>query len=232
MTVDAQADGPPRRIIVGVTGASGAAYAQRAVELLLLAGVETHLVVTPLGQRLLHDELDMRGVDLAKLAGSAATGEGEERRRPNLLHHHPYRDVGASIASGSFRHEGMLIIPCSSNTLSAVATGSAQNLLHRAAHVTLKERRRLVIVHREAPLSLIDIRNMEAVTLAGAMVLPANPGFYLKPTTVGELVDFVVARALDLLGVEHGLDVRWGQGEHDEAAKARRQGCEEEPSDD
>lgn len=210
--MDAPAPHPSRRIIVGITGASGAAYAQRSVELLLLAGIETHVVITPLGQRLLHDELDMRGIDAVMLAGTAAVDVDDFPQPPPHLHLHPYRDVGASIASGSFQHDGMVIVPCSSNTLSAVAMGSAQNLLHRAAHVTLKERRRLILVHREAPLSLIDIRNMEAATLAGAIILPANPGFYLRPRSVNELVDFVVARALDLLGVEHGLDVRWGEG--------------------
>ncbi len=195
----------PQRIVVGITGASGAAYARRLVQLLVAAGVETHLVVSPLGQRLLHDELGIETVDRAAFTGDAAPA------RPDLLTLHNYRDVGASIASGSFRHDGMVVIPCSSNTLSCVATGSAQNLVHRAAHVTLKERRRLILVHRETPLSLIDIRNMQTVTEAGAIVLPASPGFYLLPQTVQDLVDFVVARVLDLLAVPHKLDVRWAE---------------------
>jgi polyprenyl P-hydroxybenzoate/phenylacrylic acid decarboxylase-like protein len=194
----------PQRIVVGITGASGARYAQRTIRLLLAAGVETHLVVSPLGQRLLHDELGMEGIDLAALAGAAPP----QASIPGLTLHH-YRDVGAAIASGSFAHDGMVIVPCSSNTLSAVAVGSASNLLHRAAQVCLKERRRLVLVHREMPLSLVEIRNMQLVTEAGAIVCPASPGFYLLPHTVDDLVDFVVARALDLLGVEHGLHVRW-----------------------
>ncbi|MEX0654883.1 MAG: UbiX family flavin prenyltransferase [Phycisphaeraceae bacterium] len=193
-----------KRIVVGVSGASGAAYARRTVQLLLAAEVETHVVVSPLGQRLLHDELGMEGVDPAALAGGEAGGP-----TPAGLVLHSYRDVGAAIASGSFRHDGMIVVPCSSNSLSAIATGSAQNLLHRAAHVTLKERRRLVLVHRETPLSLVDIRNMAAVTEAGAIVCPASPGFYMMPRTIEDLVDFVVARGLDLLGVAHGLDVRW-----------------------
>lgn len=196
-----------RRIVIGITGASGAAYAKRTLELLVAAGVETHLVVTPLGQRLLHDELGMEGVDLASLAGTGLTGG----QPPHNLILHNYRDVGAPIASGSFAHDGMAIVPCSSNTLSAVAHGSSQNLLHRAAHVCLKERRKLALVHRETPLSLVDIRNMEQATLAGAIVCPANPGFYMLPRRVEDLVDFVAARVLDLLGVEHGLDVRWSQ---------------------
>jgi flavin prenyltransferase len=221
-----------KRIIVGISGASGAIYAQRVVRLLLAAGVEVHLVVTPLGQRLLHDELGMEGLDLWSLTGLDAASrpdrpplpaEGEGRGEgsssapapgfsstpPGLVLHH-YRDVGAPIASGSFAHQGMVIIPCSSNTLSAVATGSAQNLLHRAAQVTLKERRRLILVHRETPLSLVDIRNMAAATEAGAIIFPASPGFYMLPRTIDDLVDFLAGRVLDLLGVEHQLPVRWG----------------------
>jgi 4-hydroxy-3-polyprenylbenzoate decarboxylase len=195
-----------KRIIVGITGASGAAYAQRTVQLLLSAGVETHLVVSPLGQRLLHDELGMEGVNLLELAGLTPDAD-----KPDHLIQHNYRDVGASIASGSFRHDGMVVIPCSSNSLGCIAHGSAQNLLHRAAHVTLKERRKLILVHREMPLSLVDIRNMQAVTEAGGIMAPANPGFYMLPQTVEALVDFVVGRCLDLLGVHHDLDVRWAQ---------------------
>lgn len=191
----------PQRIVIGITGASGAAYARRAIQLLVEAGIETHLVVTPLGQRLLHDELGMEGINLASLAGAAEP--------PANLILHNYRDVGAAIASGSFAHDGMVIIPCSSNTLSAVATGSSQNLLHRAAHVALKERRPLVLVHREMPLSLVDIRNMAAATEAGAIICPAAPGFYMLPRTISDLVDFVVARVLDLLRIDHRLNVRW-----------------------
>lgn len=191
----------PSRIVIGISGASGAPYAKRTVQLLVKAGIETHLVVTPLGQRLLHDELGMEGINLAALAG---TGEP-----PNNLILHNYRDVGASIASGSFQHDGMVIIPCSSNSLSAIATGASQNLLHRAAHVTLKERRRLILVHREMPLSLVDIRNMASATEAGAILCPASPGFYMLPRTIEDMVDFVVGRVLDLLGVAHDLNVRW-----------------------
>jgi 4-hydroxy-3-polyprenylbenzoate decarboxylase len=197
---------PPRQIVVGITGASGAAYAQRLIQLTLAAGVNVHLVVSPLGQRLLHDELGMEGIDLEALAGRK-TGQAPSGE----LKLHQYRDVGAIIASGSFRHDGMVVIPCSSNTLSAVATGSAQNLLHRAAYVTLKERRKLILLHREMPMTLIDARNMAAVMEAGAIVCPANPGFYMLPRSVEDIVDFVVARALDLMNIEHTLSVRWMQ---------------------
>ena len=196
----------PRRIVVAITGASGAIYAARLVQLLVAANVETHLCVSPLGQRLLRDELGMEGVDLPALAGVAGV-EGDEAP-PHLVYHH-HKDVGATLASGSFRHDGMIVCPCSSNTLSAIAHGSAANLIHRAAHVTLKERRRLILVHRESPLSLVDIRNMAAATEAGAIVAPANPGYYMLPRTIEDLADFVVGRCLDLVGVEHDLNIRW-----------------------
>ncbi|MDH3583930.1 MAG: UbiX family flavin prenyltransferase [Phycisphaerae bacterium] len=188
-----------RRIVVGLSGASGAVYARRLVRLLIEAGREVHLVVSPLGARLLHDELGMEGVDLAALAGRADHG---------IVQHH-HRDVGAAIASGSFVHDGMIICPCSNNTLACVANGKSDNLLHRAANVALKERRRLVLAHRETPLSLVEIRNMQLVTEAGAIVAPTNPGFYMLPDSIDDLVDFVVGRLLDLVGVEHDLATRW-----------------------
>ena len=191
----------PQRIVVGISGASGALYAQRAIRLMASAEVEIHLIISPLGQRLLHDELGMEGVDLSALAGQ---DDG-----PQPITQHNYRDVGATIASGSYPHDGMVIIPCSSNTLSAVAHGSQNNLLHRAAAVTLKERRRLVLVHREMPLTSIDISNMQLATQAGAIICPASPGFYLLPRSIDDLVDFVVCRVLDLMNIEHGLPMRW-----------------------
>jgi polyprenyl P-hydroxybenzoate/phenylacrylic acid decarboxylase-like protein len=190
-----------KRIVVGIGGASGAVYAQRLIESLVEADAEVHLVVSPLGQRLLHDELGMEGIDLEALAG---------RTNHNIIHHH-FRDVGATIASGSFRHDGMVICPCSNNTLAAVANGLAENLVHRAASVALKERLRLILAHREMPLSLIEIRNMAAVTEAGAIVAPTNPGFYMLPKRVDDLVDFVVGRLLDLLDIEHALKTRWSE---------------------
>ncbi len=191
----------PKRIVVGITGASGALYAQHVVRALIAAGVDVHLVVTALGQRLLHDELGMEGIDLDAMAGSQASPA------PIVLHN--VRDVGAPIASGSFPCDGMVIVPCSSNTLAAVAGSLQQNLVQRAAAVMLKERRRLVLVHRETPLALADIRNMEQATLAGAVVCPASPGFYLLPQQIDDLVEFMAARVLDLMGVEHDMNVRW-----------------------
>lgn len=242
----------PKRIVVGISGASGAAYAQRLIRLLVAEGVQVHLVVSPMGQRMLHDELGMEGINLDTLAagdglietdnlmagtktiplsgdqgnkggvgrlGSPQMAEGQ----PRIVLHH-YRDVGAAIASGSFVHDGMVIIPCSSNSLSAVANGASQNLLHRAAAVSLKERRRLVLVHREAPLSMVDIRNMQLSAEAGAIICPANPGFYMLPQTIDDLIDFVVGRVLDLLNVEHRLDIRWGQSSTGDAAMPRESG--------
>lgn len=194
-----------KRIVVGITGASGAVYAQRLVRVLVAGGHEVHLTATGPGQRLLHDELGMERLDVAALAGLA----DDEDAASCGVFAHSWRDVGAVIASGSFLHDGMVVIPCSSNTLGAIAHGAGDNLLTRAAQVTLKERRRLVLVHRESPLGMIDIESMRRVTEAGAIVCPANPGFYLMPTTIEEIVDFVVGKALDLLGVEHGLKVRW-----------------------
>lgn len=195
-----------RRIVVGISGASGAVYARRVIELLVAGGHEVHLTVTPPGARLLHDELGMERIDVRALAGLPA--DCDPKDRGVVLYNN--RDIGAAIASGSFLHDGMVVVPCSSHTLNAIASGLGDNLLTRAAAVTLKERRRLVLCHRESPLTLIDIQSMERLTLAGAIVAPANPGFYLLPRTIDEIVDFVAGKLLDLLGVEHGLKVRWG----------------------
>lgn len=201
------------RYVVGITGASGALYAQRTVRVLLGLGHEVHLVVTSYGKRLLRDELGAAvlgsegGLDLRVFAG---LGSGEEPRERGLFVH-PSKDVGASLGSGSFRHDGMIVIPCSSNTLGQVASGAGDQLLTRAAAVCLKERFPLVLVHREAPLNRVDLRNMLELHDAGACIMPANPGFYLGPGSVMDLVDFVVARSLDQLGVEHEVSSRWSQ---------------------
>ena len=186
-------------IVTAITGASGAMYAQRFIHGLVAAGVNVHLVVSPLGRRLLHDEMGMETIDLAALAGTAE----------HTITLYNYNDVGAKIASGSFLHDGMVIVPCSSNTLAEVAHGLGDNLISRAAAVTLKERRRLVLAHREMPLSPMDVNNYKILSDAGVILAPANPGFYLNPTTVGEVVDFVAGKLLDLVGVTHALDTRW-----------------------
>lgn len=186
-------------IVTAITGASGALYAQRFIQGLVAADVNVHLVISPLGRRLLHDELGMETPDLVALGGRADS-------RITLYN---YNDVGAKIASGSFMHDGMVIVPCSSNTLCEVAHGLGGNLLSRAAAVTLKERRRLVIAHREMPLSPMDVTAYQLLTQAGAIVAPCNPGWYLNPTTIGEVVDFVAGKLLDLVGVKHSFDTRW-----------------------
>jgi 4-hydroxy-3-polyprenylbenzoate decarboxylase len=141
----------------------------------------------------------MEKVDLDALAGGPT---------PRITLYN-YNDVGSKLASGSFLHDGMVIVPCSSNTLGEVACGLGGNLISRAAAVTLKERRKLILVHREMPLSPIDINNYKTLSEAGVILCPANPGFYLNPTTVGEVVDFVAGKLLDLLGVPHSMDTRW-----------------------
>ncbi|XYI01419.1 UbiX family flavin prenyltransferase [Sorangium sp. So ce1128] len=186
-------------IVVGITGASGAVYAARVIELLTLAGVHVHLTLSGLGRRLLHDELGMTGVDVGALSGG----------RGHLMTLYSSQDMGARIASGSFVHQGMVIVPCSSNTLGALASGVTTTLAQRAASVTLKERRRLIIAHRESPLSLIDLANMQRLTEAGAIITPLSPGFYMLPKTIEDLVDFMAGRILDLLGVPHTLNTRW-----------------------
>jgi 4-hydroxy-3-polyprenylbenzoate decarboxylase len=193
-----------RRFVLGISGASGARYSLRLLELLLLAGAEVHLVVTDYGRRLLFEEAGITHLDFAHLCPTIPDAPAAQR-----LVIHPNKDVGAVIASGSFQHDGMAVMPCSSTTMGAIATGSGSNLLTRAAMVTLKERRTLVICHRETPLSLIDIENMRCLTLAGAIVCPTNPGFYLGPKSVDDLVDFMVGKVLDLLKVEHALKTRW-----------------------
>ncbi len=186
-------------IVTAITGASGAMYAQRFIQGLVAARVNVHLVVSPLGKRLLHDELGMEGIDVAALAGATN----------HTVTLYNYNDVGSKLASGSFLHDGMVIVPCSSNTLGEVAHGLGGNLISRAAAVTLKERRKLILAHREMPLSAIDVNNYKILTDAGVIIAPCNPGLYLNPTTVGEIVDFVAGKLLDLVGVPHKLETRW-----------------------
>ncbi|MGE3107579.1 MAG: UbiX family flavin prenyltransferase [Phycisphaerales bacterium] len=205
----------PRRIVLGISGASGAAYALRLLEQLLLSHTEVHLVVTDYGRRLLFDEARVTHVDFASMCPTIPDARAAER-----LVIHPNKDVGATIASGSFQHDGMVVLPCSSASLGAIATGSGSNLLTRAAMVSLKERRPLLLCHRETPLSLIDIENMRTLTLAGGIVCPTNPGFYLHPESVQHIVDFMVAKVLDLLKIPHALLPRWGSHE---APAARHQ---------
>jgi len=190
-----------KRVIVGITGASGARYARRVIERLTAAEIQVHLTLSALGHRLLADELGMKRPEPAVLAGDDARGR--------LIIIHKVNDFTAPIASGSFLHDGMVIVPASSNTLGAVASGLTKNLLQRAAAVTLKERRTLIIAHRESPLTNIDIENMQRCAHAGAILCPLSPGFYLGPISIEDLIDFMAGRILDLLGVPHDLNTRW-----------------------
>lgn len=197
-----------RTVVLGVSGASGAWYALRTLEQLLLAGATVHLVVSEYGRRLLGDESGVKQVSFSNLLPHLGTHPDAKAMTARLVCH-PNKDVGAVIASGSFRHDGMAVLPCSSTSLGAIATGAGSNLLTRAAMVSLKERRPLIICHRETPLNLIDIENMRTLALAGAIICPTNPGLYLLPETIGEVIDFVAGKVLDLLDVEHDLKTRW-----------------------
>ncbi|HEU5118822.1 MAG TPA: flavin prenyltransferase UbiX [Isosphaeraceae bacterium] len=198
---------PPRPLVVALTGASGSRYALRLLEVLSRSGRSVHLTLSPSAAQVLREETDL---DVSvKNPDPAAFGAFAPGRL--VVHHHA--DFSAGIASGSFRTGGMVIVPCSMSTLAAIAHGITTNLITRAADVHLKERRRLILVPRETPLSLVHLENMTAVTRAGAVVLPAMPGWYHRPRTLDDLVDFVVARICDALDVEHDLAKRWGETE-------------------
>ncbi len=218
--------------ILAITGASGGIYALRLLQVLRAAGYDVHLSISDSGKAVLQQELDLR-VDLdafepaqlvqpadPKSAGAAllrnvlvpegSDSENASAERGKLVYHH-YRDFAAPIASGSFLAGGMVVCPCSGTTLSAIAHSAAGNLIQRAAEVQLKERRRLVLVPRETPLSTLQLENMQRVAAAGAVVLPAMPGWYHGVRSLGDLVDFVVARICDQLGVPNRLIQRWGE---------------------
>jgi 4-hydroxy-3-polyprenylbenzoate decarboxylase len=193
-----------------MTGASGAIYAVRLLEVLRSAGRDVHLSISPSGRDVLRQEISVE-IDLDHFDPSRLRLRDTTPPAPIAnLHYYPYHDFLAPMASGSFLTAGMVICPCSGTTLAAVATGMASNLIQRAAEVHLKERRKLILVPRETPLSLAHIDNMRRVTEAGAVVLPASPGWYHGVESVHDLVDFVVARICDQLGVEHTLTTRWG----------------------
>lgn len=213
--------------VLAITGASGAVYAVRLLDVLLAAGCRVHLVISPAGEAVLRTELGLEpacgsswdsillpppgaaGADrLASLMGPRAL-VGPPANGQIACHDH--RDLLAPIASGSWPTAGMVVCPCSGGTLAAIASGMSDNLIHRAADVHLKERRRLVLVPRETPLSLIHLENMRRCVQAGAVVLPAAPGWYHGVQGVPDLVNFVVARICDQLGVHHALMRRWGE---------------------
>lgn len=224
-----------KRIVVALSGASGAVYGVRLLDVLTAAGCEVHLSVSSAARTVLEEELHM-SVDLDDLDVSTLTfrrqfdanGGGADAVSPaswftgqdneasnsdarlGTIYYHHYQDCKAPIASGSFLTDGMVICPCSTRTLSAVAGSASGNLIHRAAEVHLKERRKLILVPRETPLSLPFLENLQRAARAGAVVLPASPGFYHGVGGVGDLVDFIVGRICDQLGVRHDLIRRWG----------------------
>jgi len=190
-------------IVMAITGASGAPYAVRLLEALVQARQRVQLIVSDHGLRLLRTETDIDTIDALRARIGAAAWDASVTLFDD-------NDRGAAPASGSARNRGMVICPCSMGTISAISQGTSRSLVERAADVALKERRTLVLVPRETPYSAIHLENMLRLTRAGAVVLPASPGFYHRPATIDELVDFVVARVLDHLGVEHAIGRRWG----------------------
>jgi flavin prenyltransferase len=194
-------------IAIAITGASGAVYATRTVAALLGRGVHVELIVTDYGRRLLRDELgESASVESLRPFLIGKYGTEVEAGTMNL---HSNRDLGATIASGSHGCSGMAIVPCSMKTLAAVAHGLSRSLAERAADVMLKEKRRLVIVPRETPMSLPQLRNMVLCAEAGAMILPAMPAFYQQPKTLDDLADFMAGKILSALGFEHDLYPPW-----------------------
>lgn len=222
-----------RNFVLGITGASGAVYAVRLLDVWLRSGCDVQLSISPAGQAVLKHELGL-AVDLdrfrledllpdrERLSAGPRSLLAEVLDRPpktkaeppgprGTVVYHAYRDLMAPMASGSSLTDGMVVCPCSGGTLSAIAHGSSQNLIQRAADVHLKERRKLILVPRETPLSIVQLDNMRRAVEAGAVVLPAMPGWYHGVQSLGDVVDFIVARICDQLGVEHALMRRWGE---------------------
>jgi 4-hydroxy-3-polyprenylbenzoate decarboxylase len=211
-----------RNIVLAITGASGAPYAVRLLDVLLAAGRDVHLMLSEAGRDVLNQELgaavdldDFRpaALPLARPSGGDQKLDGVRARAGGgfgEVRYHHFRDFSAPVASGSFLTGGMVVCPCSLGTLSAIVHGTSANLIHRAAEVHLKERRKLILVPRETPLSLVHLDNLRRAAEAGAIILPAMPGFYHGVKNVGDLVDFLVARICDQLGIEHDLMRRWG----------------------
>ena len=198
---------PDLPIVLGMTGASGAPYAVRLLQVLARAGRTIHLTISTSGAQVIGEELGLQ-VALNRFDPSVFGDLGSGR----VVYHHQ-SDFNAGIASGSFRTGGMVVAPCSMSTLASIAHGITGNLVTRAADVHLKERRKLIVVPRETPLSLVHLENMASLTRAGGIVLPAMPGWYHQPRTLDDLIDFVVGRICDQLGVEVDLIRRWGREE-------------------
>jgi flavin prenyltransferase len=194
-------------LVLAMTGASGAPYGVRLLEVLLRAERTVHLVLSPASAQVVFQELNRR-VDLEHFRLSDLLPDAPKTGK---ILYHDYRNFMAGIASGTFLTGGMVICPCSSGTAAAIAHGLSQNLIHRAADVHLKEKRKLVLVPREAPMSVVQLRNLTICAEVGAVVLPASPGFYTKPQSLNDAIDFIVGRICDQLGVEHQLFPRWGE---------------------
>lgn len=196
-----------RRLVVAVTGASGALYAVRFLKACLDLGIRIDLVVSHYGRRLLIEECDLNLK--AESVESWLDRTWGPSERPGSVHLHGESDLGAAIASGSQSWDGMVVVPCSMKSLSGIAHGTASNLVERTADVTLKEGRKLILVPRETPLSLVHIENLRRAALAGAAIVPAMPAFYYRPRGLEDIADFIVGRVLALLGIEHDLFEPW-----------------------
>jgi len=186
--------GERMRLVVAITGASGAVYGKRLLEVFYEKNVETHLIITNVAENIIRDELGLSKETIAKLATRSYAND----------------NLTAPITSGSFKTDGMIIVPCSTKTLAGIAHGYSDNLVLRAADVTIKERRKLVLVLRETPLSPIHLKNMLYLARLGVVILPAAPAFYFKPRTIDDLANFIVGRILELFGIEHNLYKKWG----------------------
>jgi 4-hydroxy-3-polyprenylbenzoate decarboxylase len=197
-------------LVLALTGASGAPYAVRLLEVLLRTDRHLHLTISPSAVQVLAMELH-RTIDLDRFRLEDLLPGPVAAERANHVQYHHFMDFHCGIASGSFLTGGMVICPCSMGTLAAIASGLSQNLIHRAADVHLKERRRLVLVPRETPFNLIQLRNLTTCAEAGAVILPAMPAFYTRPQSIQDMIDFVVGRICDQLGVEQRLFPRWGE---------------------
>jgi 4-hydroxy-3-polyprenylbenzoate decarboxylase len=191
-------------IAVGITGASGAVYGVKLTQQLLSLGHTVHLIITEAGWQVFLEELGWDTSDRESLIDQEFRSYGEN------LYYHTLRDFRAPIASGSYRSDAMIIIPCSMGTLSGIAHGASGNLLERSADVMLKEGKKLILVPRETPLNQIHLENMLKITQAGGKILPAMPGYYHLPKTMDDLINFLVGKALDALGIDHSLFQRWG----------------------
>lgn len=194
-----------KRLVVGITGASGSIYGIRLIETLLDLEYTVHLVISNAGWRVLKEEMDWDVTNRDRVLEEKFDG------RAGSLIYHPVSDIGASIASGSFLAEGMIIMPCSMGTLSSIAQGSSDNLMSRAADVMMKEGRTLILVPRETPLHAIHLENMLKLSRLGVRMIPAMPAFYYKPQTMDELILFLVGKVLDSLRIPHQLFTRWGE---------------------